>query len=230
DLDADGRRDGVFQQTLGSFCGSPQAFVFCGTEGTSMASAHVAGAAAVLRSFRPGATAPQVRQALEQSAQDLGQPGHDPVFGSGALRIHNALLRLDALLLEQAPPGPCQPGPTTLCIDDQPGDGRFRIEVAFATSQAGGITGAGKAIPLAGLGVADGGLFWFFAPENPEMLVKVLDGCGVNGKYWVFYSAGTNVGFVVTVDDTATGRRRTYSNQDLVAAPPVQDTSAFPCS
>lgn len=229
DLDDDGHRDVVFQETLGSFCVSPKEYVYCGSEGTSMASPHVAGAAALLRSYRPAATALQVRQALEESAQDLGAPGRDPLFGSGALRAHAALLRLDELLLEEAPE-PCQPGPTTLCIDDQPGDARFRIEVTFATSQAGGLSGKARAIPLAGLGVSAGGLFWFFGQENPELLVKILDGCGVNGDYWVFYSAGTNVGFTVTVDDTATGRRRTYDNRDLTPAPPVQDTAAFSCS
>ena len=102
--------------------------------------------------------------------------------------------------------------------------------MTFATSQAGGVSGEARAIPLEGLGVSAGGLFWFFGQENPEMLVKVLDGCGVNGNYWVFYSAGTNVGFTVTVDDTATGRRRTYDNEDRTAAPPVQDTAAFSCN
>ncbi|HTQ78647.1 MAG TPA: trypsin-like serine protease, partial [Thermoanaerobaculia bacterium] len=73
-------------------------------------------------------------------------------------------------------PAACVPDSTTLCIDDQPGDRRFRVKVAYRTSQDGGRSGAGNAIPLAGLGVDQGGLFWFFSPANPEMLVKVLDG------------------------------------------------------
>jgi hypothetical protein len=53
--------------------------------------------------------------------------------------------------------------------------------------------------------------------------------CALTGKYWVFYSAGTNVGMKVTVTDVQTGRSATYTNPDLTPAPPVQDTSALPC-
>lgn len=55
------------------------------------------------------------------------------------------------------------------------------------------------------------------------------DACALTGKYWVFYSAATNVGLKVTVTDTQTGRSATYVNPDRSAAPPVQDTSALPC-
>ncbi|HVR10167.1 MAG TPA: hypothetical protein VMW75_19125 [Thermoanaerobaculia bacterium] len=61
------------------------------------------------------------------------------------------------------------------------------------------------------------------------MLVKVIDGCSLNQRFWVFYAAGTNVGFSVTVTDTQTGHARTYMNADGTPAPPVQDTSALPC-
>ncbi|HVT57579.1 MAG TPA: hypothetical protein VHR45_04190 [Thermoanaerobaculia bacterium] len=46
----------------------------------------------------------------------------------------------------------------------------------------------------------------------------------------MFYAATTDVGFTVTVTDTQTGQQRVYVNHDGVAAPPQQDTSAFPCS
>jgi hypothetical protein len=39
--------------------------------------------------------------------------------------------------------------------------------------------------------------------------------------------AGTNVGFTVTVHDTAFGATQIYTNQDLNPAPPIQDTSAL---
>ena len=74
-----------------------------------------------------------------------------------------------------------------------------------------------------------GGLFWFFGADNPEMLIKVIKGCTVNNHFWVFYAAGTNVGFTVTVTDTKTGHQVTYTNHDLTAAPPVQDTNALSC-
>jgi hypothetical protein len=32
----------------------------------------------------------------------------------------------------------------------------------------------------------DTGAFWFFAAANVELIVKVLDGCALNGAHWVF--------------------------------------------
>ncbi len=125
--------------------------------------------------------------------------------------------------------GGCVANATTLCIDQNPGDGRFQIQVNYSTAQGGGLAGAGDAIGLSSLGVTEGGLFWFFASNNPEMLIKIIDGCALNSSFWVFYAATTNVGFTVIVTDTFTGNQATYHNQDESAAPPVQDTGALPC-
>lgn len=118
---------------------------------------------------------------------------------------------------------------TSLYISDAPGDSRFKVNVAWNTVQGGGLSGNGNPIPLSSLGIPRGGLFWFFSADNPEVVVKVLNGCSVNGAYWVFYVAGTNVGMTTTVTDTKTGRVKTYRNPDLTQAAPVQDTSAFTC-
>jgi hypothetical protein len=131
------------------------------------------------------------------------------------------------LATEQVHTASCVASDTVMCIDDFPGDQRFEVTVHFHTTQGGGISGNGQEIPMAPLGVSHGGLFWFFSADNPEMLVKVIDGCAVNGRFWVFISAGTNVGFSVTVHDTAFGASHTYTNQDLNPAPPIQDTSAL---
>ncbi len=119
---------------------------------------------------------------------------------------------------------PCSADGTTLCID-----GRFQVRARFSTQQAGGLSGDAQAASLASTGMDRGGLFSFFSADNPELFVKVLDGCPVNGSFWVFLSAGTNAGFTVTVKDTKTGASRQYSNPDLKAAVPVQDTKALPC-
>ena len=73
----------------------------------------------------------------------------------------------------------------------------------------------------------DSGLFWFFRPSNLEMLVKVLDGCGVNDHYWVFLAATTNVGYQLKVTDTRDDETRTYSNTRGNTAQPRLDTAAF---
>lgn len=121
-------------------------------------------------------------------------------------------------------PGGCTANSTTLCIDN-----RFQIQVSYHTAEGGGRSGSGNAIGLSNEGVTEGGLFWFFSGTNPEMLIKIIDGCSLGGHFWVFYAATTNVGFTVTVTDTSTGHQATYSNPDLTAALPVQDTSALPC-
>jgi len=126
--------------------------------------------------------------------------------------------------------GPCVPSANTLCIDDQPGDKRFQIQATVNTAEGGGVHGPASDIPLSSLGISQGGIFWFFAATNPEMLIKVINGCGLGGHYWVFFAALTNVGFSVTVTDTQTGHFKTYSNPDSTTAAPVQDTSALPCS
>lgn len=124
-------------------------------------------------------------------------------------------------------PTSCTASATVLCIDSAAGDKRFKVSVTFQTSQGGGLSGNGAAIALNSLGVTKGGLFSFFSADNPEMLVKVLNGCGVNNHHWVFITAGTNVGLVTTVTDTKNGTTKTYTNNDLTPAQPVQDTSAF---
>ncbi len=130
-----------------------------------------------------------------------------------------------------APPnGACVSSATTLCIDDVPGDRRFKIEVAFSTAIGNGSNGDGKAIPLAPLGIRRGGLFWFFDITNPELLIKVLNGCEINGFYWVFWSAGTTVALELRVTDTLTGRTVVYFNTDGHPADPVTDTAAFSCA
>lgn len=126
--------------------------------------------------------------------------------------------------------GGCLPNAQTLCLDDQPGDRRFKVQVEFETVQSGGRSGPGRAVPAVPIQITRGGIFWFFRAENPELLIKVLNGCDINQRYWVFYSAGTNVGFTITVTDTLLARTKTYTNPDLRQAPPRGDVDALPCS
>jgi hypothetical protein len=122
----------------------------------------------------------------------------------------------------------CIPSDTVLCLDDSPGDQRFQVTASYHTEQAGGLSGTGQAVPLAPLGTNHGGLFWFFSPDNPEMLVKILNGCAVDDHYWAYITAGTNVAFTVTVEDTFRANiSKTYTNRDLTPALPIQDTLAL---
>jgi hypothetical protein len=180
--------------------------------------------------------------AFTQTFEDQGSGGGLLYFNlgsascTGVFTTHGTNPPLDTVLVNSAAiltdelnlTSHCIPSDTVMCIDDLPGDRRFKVTVHFHTVQGGGASGNGQEIPMAPLGVTHGGLFWFFGADNPEMLVKVINGCSVNGEYWVFLSAGTNVGFSVTVTDTVFGGTKTYTNNDLNPAPPVQDTSAIP--
>lgn len=62
-----------------------------GSAGTSMASPHVSGLAALIVE-KIGRNKPaQVKAILEQSADDLGQPGTDPAYGKGRINVPRAL-------------------------------------------------------------------------------------------------------------------------------------------
>ncbi len=82
---------GILQQTIGGFCGSAAAFAYCESAGTSMAAPHVAGVAALIRSFHPYATRSEVGRLLVDTAIDLGPVGFDNTFGYGRVEASAAL-------------------------------------------------------------------------------------------------------------------------------------------
>lgn len=79
--------------------------------GTSMASPHVAGLAALVRSIHPNWTNAQVREAIEDSATDLGTPGWDAIFGWGRIDVY-------AALSNDAPTPTVTPTPTPTATPD----------------------------------------------------------------------------------------------------------------
>ncbi len=99
-------------------------------------------------------------------------------------------------------------------------NGRFAVDIQW---QTGNLVGHGRALHS----TADSGFYWFFNPDNAELVVKVLNGCGLNNHYWVFMAGLTNVQVEVTVTDVATGVTQTYVNPSGQAFLPIQDTSAF---
>jgi phospholipase/carboxylesterase len=162
--------------------------------------------------------------ALKAQWQRLGVPWEEdiqPDFGHNSWPLSSMIdgfLFLVGKSYPDAAAGPCLPGPTRHCL----GGGRFAVEVAWRDFQ--GHTGAGTAVPGA---AADSGLFWFFAPDNWELLVKVLDGCAVNGRRWVFAAATTSVEYDLTVTDTVTGHAAHYHNPLGRASPAITDIAAL---
>lgn len=113
---------------------------------------------------------------------------------------------------------PCDPDNSRLCLEQD----RFRVEVHwrdYSDSQGIGQVQA--------LDSDNSGLFWYFEPDNLEMLVKVLDGCSINDHFWVFAAAGTDVEYTLQVTDTLTGEFTEYVNPLGVSSPAITDTTAF---
>lgn len=147
-------------------------------------------------------------------------------------RIHHFSLFLGGLILAaaasaqglpslpgEAPAGKagCVGGPTALCLNG----GRFRVEVAW--KDFAGRTGDGHAIAL----TEDTGTFWFFDPANFEVMAKILDGRALNGHWWFFFGALSNVEYSITLTDTSTGEQKIYRNPAGRFAS-QGDTAAFP--
>jgi serine protease len=84
DANGDGYADGVLQET---FSGSSWSYYFF--QGTSMATPHVAAAAAML--MANGATNEEALDALEATAFDLGSTGWDSSHGWGLIQVDDAL-------------------------------------------------------------------------------------------------------------------------------------------
>ena len=123
------------------------------------------------------------------------------------MRFHVVPVVLAAVLLAPAglhAAGSCARDKTHLCLNG----GRFQVEVAWQAPGFG--SGSGHPVPLTG----DTGAFWFFSNSNLELVVKVLDGRGVNGHFWVYAGALSDVDYILTAfqgirdEDVAAGSER----------------------
>ena len=72
-----------------------------------------------------------------------------------------------------------------------------------------------------------GGTFWFFRPDNRELAFKMLDGRAVNGWFWVFFGALTDLEYTITVQDRVSGASWSHRNPPF-ALTSHADTRALP--
>ena len=100
---------------------------------------------------------------------------------------------------------PVAGGAEALLLGDQK---RFRVAVEFRHPLQSGEIRQATAVPL----TEDTGAFWFFDARNIELMIKVLDGRAINGHFWIYYGALSDVRYTITVTDTVTGRTKTYQN------------------
>ncbi len=91
DQNGDGYIDGVLQQTFNPNTKNTRDFGYWFFQGTSMASPHVAGVAALVIANKNATTPDEVRAALETTAEDKGAIGRDDAYGHGLVDARAAL-------------------------------------------------------------------------------------------------------------------------------------------
>jgi photosystem II stability/assembly factor-like uncharacterized protein len=175
-----------------------------------------------------------------------GITGHFWVFAAGLTNVRTDITVADsqtgAIRIYHSPAGqPFQPIQDTSALACGPGtafavskelsatagpvllrNGRFRVTAEFVTAPG--------ATPLPAPGALltdDTGYLWFFDQNNVEVLLKVVDGCALNDRFWVFAAGLTDVEMRITVEDTQTGASKVYENPRGTAFRPIQDTSTF---
>lgn len=110
----------------------------------------------------------------------------------------------------------CVPDDNTLCLNN----GRFKVTATF---EGGGQSGPAEVVEL----TDETGYLWFFSATNVEVVIKVLNACTFNQRYWVYSAGLTDVRVVITVTDTQTQTVKTYTNPQGRPYPPMLDSSAF---
>ena len=92
---------------------------------------------------------------------------------------------------------------------------RFAVDVSFIDPNIKDpeVDPEGTATVASSLRTPNTGFFWFFNQENIELAVKVLDGRGINGRFWLLYGALSDVEYEITVTDTMTKQSKMYRNE-----------------
>jgi len=186
----------------------------------------------VLLDGAPCVTAPAAKLVLQtEEGSPSGAETSFAGYAVGDIRITSdgPTYRIEASgAVSQGPDERAAAGlPQTFLSDEADGTtlaflgGRFEATVDWRLPD--GTSGHGQAVPF----TDRAGLFWFFNEANLEMLIKMLDGCTLNDRFWVFFAATTNVEFTVTVVDTETNEQMRYDNPQGHPADPVLDTGAF---
>jgi hypothetical protein len=100
--------------------------------------------------------------------------------------------------------------------------GRFHVSVAFSVAE-----NAEPRDASARLLTVDGAAFTFFDDGNPEVFVKILDGCDITGSYWLFVSGLTDLATETTLLDFVTGRTWVFRTRAGEAFSPILDLTSL---
>ena len=72
-------------------------------------------------------------------------------------------------------------------------------------------------------------ILYFFDRDNAEVLIKVLDGCRINGHRWVFVAPVTTLAFNLSIEPPGGGKPWTHENRLNRTAAAKSDIVAFAC-
>jgi hypothetical protein len=142
---------------------------------------------------------------LPAAAATRRRPGGADLAALGPAQQPGRWVALPAAAGRDTPadaPGSCVASGEDLCLLAD----RFRVSVTWRTSQ--GAAGSGAAAALSD----ETGTFAFFDPLAVDLVVKVLDGRPLTGKFWFFYGALSDVDYRITLTDTVTGSVKRYHN------------------
>lgn len=165
--------------------------------GTSMATPHVSGVAALIWNRLPAHSNTQVRQALTASALDLGAVGRDSSYGYGLLQAKAAYDLLATMPTGSLPPPPSSPPP--------PPTGGTAAYTVSATSLSFGsvLTGltATQTVTVNSTGTAALSLASVSLGGVDQASYRLTNGCGAS------VAAGTSCTITVTFAPTTSGAK-----------------------
>jgi hypothetical protein len=104
----------------------------------------------------------------------------------------------------------CTSSSTVACVQSN----RFSIQVTHR-----GLSGRVAAVS------SQSATFWTGGSANWEVLAKVLNGCSINGHYWVFGAGATSHSYSITVEDTLNDLLVFFGGSPC----PLTNITAFPC-
>jgi len=130
-------------------------------------------------------------------------PAHGPETGAAAVVRPPAVASAASTASgpRSVAPHPCVADDTTLCLFD----GRFEARVIWKTGDGG--HGSGHPFPFH---LVNGGGFWFFSPDNPELMLTVFDVRRDTGHFWLYRAGLSSVEYTLQVTDTTTGVQKLF--------------------
>ncbi len=224
DLNGDGFPDGILS-TLATDASGAIVATYQYYQGTSMATPHMAGVAALMKAVHPGLTPSQLDLELASGeiTQDLGDPGRDDIFGHGLIDALKAVQRAQSLASGAPSPAVLTVTPTALnygftmrapqtLTAENAGDGA--LSNVSATDNAAWLTITGSGLGPYTVSVNDAGL-----------------GTGVYSANITFTSSANTVTIPVTMQVGAPGAGNAGFHYILLFDPaaddaPHQDTAA----